>query len=36
MAAAALEQFRPISLVAVRFDGEDWVPWLPEGAAPFV
>ncbi len=29
MAAEALEQLRPISSVAVRFDGVDWVPWLP-------
>ena len=29
MAAEALQQLRPISSVAVRFDGEEWVPWLP-------
>ena len=34
MAAEALEQLRPISSVAVRFDGEEWVPWLPEAAHP--
>ncbi len=34
MAAAALEQLRPISSVAVRFDGEEWVPWLPEVSHP--
>ena len=29
MATEALQQLRPISSIAVRFDGEDWVPWLP-------
>ena len=34
MAAEALEQLRPISSVAVRFDGEEWVPWLPDASHP--
>jgi len=34
MAAEALQQLRPISSVAVRFDGEAWVPWLPEASHP--
>ena len=35
MAAEALQQLRPISSIAVRFDGEEWVPWLPEAVASF-
>ena len=34
MAAEALQQLRPISSIAVRFDGEEWVPWLPEASHP--
>jgi hypothetical protein len=34
MADEALRQLRPISSVAVRFDGQDWVPWLPEASHP--
>jgi uncharacterized protein YtpQ (UPF0354 family) len=34
MASEALEQLRPISSVAVRYDGHEWVPWLPEAAHP--
>jgi uncharacterized protein YtpQ (UPF0354 family) len=34
MAAKALEQLRPISSVAVRYDGNDWVPWMPEAGHP--
>ena len=34
MATEALQQLRPISSVAVRFDGEEWVPWLPETSHP--
>jgi uncharacterized protein YtpQ (UPF0354 family) len=33
-AAEALEQLRPISSMAVRFDGEQWAPWLPEESHP--
>ena len=34
MATEALEQLRPISSIAVRFDGQEWVPWLPEVSHP--
>ena len=34
MATEALEQLRPISSIAVRFDGDEWVPWLPELSHP--
>ncbi len=34
MAAEALGQLRPISSVAVRFDGQQWVPWLPADSHP--
>ncbi len=32
LATEALKQLRPISSIAVRFDGEEWVPWLPEAS----
>ena len=34
MATEALEQLRPISSIAVRFDGDEWVPWLPDDSHP--
>jgi hypothetical protein len=34
MAAKALEQLRPISSVAVRYDGNEWVPWMPAVSHP--
>ena len=34
MAGEALEQLRPISSVAVRFDGQEWVHWLPDAEHP--
>ena len=34
MAGEALEQPRPISSVAVRFDGQEWVHWLPDAEHP--
>ncbi len=34
MAAEALQQLRPISSIAVRFDGQEWLPWLPETEHP--
>ena len=30
LATNALKQPRPISGIAVRLDGDDWVPWLPD------
>ena len=34
LTAEALQQLRPISSVALRFDGEEWTPWLPDAAHP--
>jgi hypothetical protein len=34
LAAEALQQLRPISSVALRFDGDEWTPWLPDAAHP--
>jgi len=34
MAAEALQQLRPISSVALRYDGHEWVPWLPDAEHP--
>jgi hypothetical protein len=34
LATNALKQPRPISGVAVRLDGDDWVPWLPDPSHP--
>jgi hypothetical protein len=34
MAAEALQQLRPISSLAMRFDGQDWLPWLPDASHP--
>jgi hypothetical protein len=34
LATNALEQPRPISGIAVRLDGDDWVPWLPDPSHP--
>ena len=36
LAANALQQPRPISGIAVRLDGDDWVPWLPDPSHPLV
>ena len=35
LATKALQELRPISSLAVRFDGEDWAPWLPDPAHPW-
>ena len=34
LAKKALQEPRPISGVAVRLDGDDWVPWLPDPSHP--
>jgi hypothetical protein len=34
LAMNALQQPRPISGIAVRLDGDDWVPWLPDPSHP--
>ena len=34
LATNALQQPRPISGIAVRLDGDDWVPWLPDPSNP--
>lgn len=34
MATEALDQLRPISSIAVRFDGDEWVPWMPDVTHP--
>jgi uncharacterized protein YtpQ (UPF0354 family) len=34
MAAEALKQPRPISGIALRLDGDEWVPWLPDVSHP--
>ena len=34
LATNALQQPRPISGIAVRLDGDDWVPWLPDPSHP--
>jgi len=34
LATNALQQPRPISGIAVRLDGADWVPWLPDPSHP--
>ena len=34
MAAEALEQPRPISGIALRLDGDEWTPWLPDVSHP--
>ena len=34
LATDALQQPRPISGIAVRLDGDDWVPWLPDPSHP--
>lgn len=34
LATDALQQPRPISGIALRLDGDDWVPWLPDPSHP--
>ena len=34
LAAKAMKEPRPISGIALRFDGDDWVPWLPDVSHP--
>ncbi len=34
LATNALQQPRPISGIAVRLDGDNWVPWLPDPSHP--
>ena len=34
MATEALKQPRPISGIALRLDGDEWVPWLPDVSHP--
>ena len=34
MATEALKQPRPISGIALRLDGDEWVPWLPDALHP--
>jgi hypothetical protein len=34
MATEGLQEVRRISGIALRFDGEDWTPWLPEASHP--
>lgn len=34
LATSALQQPRPISGIAVRLDGDDWVPWPPDPSHP--
>jgi uncharacterized protein YtpQ (UPF0354 family) len=34
MAVEALEQPRPISGIAMRLEGDEWVPWLPDESSP--
>ena len=34
LAKKALQEPRPISGVAVRLDGDDWVPWMPDPSHP--
>ena len=34
LAAKAMKEPRPISGIALRLDGDDWTPWLPDASHP--
>lgn len=34
LAAKAMREPRPISGIALRLDGDDWIPWLPDASHP--